>query len=535
MSLGSYSPPGGGSPRGAQRGTRGGQHHGKAPLAVVCAVLFLTFLDNTVVSVTLADIQSSLHAGVSDLQWIVDGFMLTFAVLMLTGGTLGDLLGRKKVMLSGVAVFSAGSVIALVAPDAGVLIAGRVVMGVGAAASEPGTLSMIRHLYPDRGARARAIGAWAAVSGAALSFGPIIGGAIIGVSSWREVFAFNLGFGVIAIALGALLLPENSDPESAHFDVPGLAAGAVTVAAATVSIIEGEAVGYTTWWIDLLFALALVSAVVFIVIERRTEHPVLPTRFFANRTFTTANVVAFTTNFAVFAVFFFTTLYLQLIASLSGYQIALQFLTMAAAMVLVAPATGWWVSRHGPRWPTTVGCLLAGGGLIAVDQVLSPNVTAVDLAWTLALVGLGFGMTLVTMTSSMLTVVAPERSGMAASTVNTSRELGGVIGVAVLGSIVNGQLTAHLAARLHQLGIPPNFESIVIEAVTHGRVGGSSVASAAHNHPHIVAHLIAAAENAFGAGLNIALLVAAALMLASVPLALALPRGTLRQAGDDTR
>lgn len=507
----------------------GGRRH----LAVVCAILFLTFLDNTIVSVTLADIQTGLHAGVSQLQWIVDGFMLTFAVLMLTGGTLGDLIGRKRVMLGGVALFCAGSVVAMLAPDANVVIAGRVVMGVGAAASEPGTLSMLRHLFPDRQARARALGAWAAVSGAALAFGPIIGGAIIGLSSWRYVFAFNLGFGVLVFALAAALLPENSDPEGRRFDLAGLATGGLALAAATVAVIEGEQAGYMTWWVDVLFAVAAVGLVAFLLIERRLEDPVLQLSFFSNGTFTVANVVAFTTNFAVFAVFFFTTLYLQLMASFSGYGIALQFLAMAVAMVVAAPITGWWVSRHGPRVPTVLGCAVAGGGLIAVDQVLSPSVTAPQLAWTLGLVGLGFGMTLVTMTSSALTVVPAERSGMAASTVNTSRELGGVFGVAVLGAIVNGQLTGHLSSQLRGLGLPTNFESLVINSVTHGNVGSGAVASVAKSHPQLVPKLINAAEGAFGSGLNIALLLAAALMLVTVPLALMLPHGTLRQPGDD--
>ncbi|MGH9043338.1 MAG: MFS transporter, partial [Acidimicrobiales bacterium] len=164
-------------------------------LATLCIVLFLTFLDNTIVSVGLANIQSGLHAGVTSLQWVVNGYALTFAALMLAAGSLGDLLGRKKIMLAGVSVFCAGSVIAAVAPDASWLIAGRVVMGVGAAASEPGTLSIIRHVYPDRGTRADALGVWAAVSGMALALGPVIGGALVGLNSWRDIFWFNLFIG----------------------------------------------------------------------------------------------------------------------------------------------------------------------------------------------------------------------------------------------------------------------------------------------------------------------------------------------------
>ena len=174
-------------------------------LATLCAVLFLTFLDNTVVSVGLADVQSSLHAGMTSLQWVVNGYALTFAAFMLAGGTLGDILGRKKVMLAGVAVFCAGSIVAALAPNVDVLIAGRVVMGLGAAASEPGTLSIIRHVYPDRRTRADALGVWAAVSGLALALGPVIGGVLVGLWSWRAIFWFNLVFGAVAFLMALAL------------------------------------------------------------------------------------------------------------------------------------------------------------------------------------------------------------------------------------------------------------------------------------------------------------------------------------------
>ncbi|MGH9087192.1 MAG: MFS transporter, partial [Acidimicrobiales bacterium] len=501
------APAGGGTPAPVAPGDGG---RSSRRLAVICAVLFLTFLDNTIISATLASIQTTLSPGVAGLQWVIDGFMLTFAVLMLTGGTLGDLFGRKRIMLGGVALFCVGSSVALLAPDTNVLIAGRVVMGIGAAASEPGTLSMIRHVYPDRGPRARALGAWAAVSGAALAFGPIIGGAIVGLSTWREVFAFNVAFGLAVLVFGAKVLPENADPGGRRVDIWGLALGTCALAAATVAVIQGESAGYGTWWIDTLFGAAVVATGCFVVVERRVHDPVLKVEFFKDRTFTGANVVAFTTNFGVFAVFFFTILYLQLIAGFSGYRIALDFLAMAVGILVAAGCTGWWVSRWGPRWPTAAGCLLAGGGLIAVEQVLSPTVTAAELAWTLAVVGLGFGMTLVTMTAAVLSRVPAERSGMAASTVNTSREIGGLFSVAILGAIVNGQISSRLASRLHHLGIPSNFESLVIKAVLHGGVS-STATGAAKAHPHLVHEVIAAAEHAFGSGLDIALLIAAAL------------------------
>ncbi|HWN61293.1 MAG TPA: MFS transporter, partial [Streptosporangiaceae bacterium] len=178
-------------------------------LAALCTLLFLTFLDNTVVSVALGDVQASLHAGVTELQWVVGAYALTFASIMLACGMIGDELGRKKVMLTGAGVFCAGSVLCALAPDVQVLIAGRAVMGLGAAASEPGTLSMLRHLFPDERARGRAIGVWAATSGLALAAGPVVGGILVGVWSWRGIFWFNLAFGLAALVVAAVIVPES--------------------------------------------------------------------------------------------------------------------------------------------------------------------------------------------------------------------------------------------------------------------------------------------------------------------------------------
>ncbi len=491
-------------------------------LATVCAVLFLTFLDNTIVSVALADIQNGLHPGVTALQWIIDGYALVFAALMLTGGALGDQLGRKKVMLSGAAVFCVGSIVAATAPNTGALIAGRVVMGAGAAASEPGTLSMLRHIYPDARERARALGVWAAIAGLALALGPVIGGVIVGWSGWRGVFWFNLAFGVAAFWAALVTLEETSDPQGRRVDLPGLTLGALVLAAGTYAVIGGETSGYATWFIVALFAVAVAGGAGFVVVESRADKPVLDLAFFRVPTFTGANAVAFTTYFGVFAIFFFVALYLQLIVNDSAFTVALDFGPMAVAMIAASALTGRWVARVGPRVPMVIGCLLGGAGILATDGLLNPSVGFASLGWSLALAGVGFGIAIVPVTSSTLAVVPAERSGMAASTTNTSRELGAVFGVAVLGAIVNAQLTAHLTARLRALGIPAQFQALVLQAVTHGGVpkgaGGVSNPQAKGN-ASIVNQVIHAAEQAFYSGLDIALLVSGALLCASAVLA----------------
>lgn len=498
-------------------------------LATICGVLFLTFLDNTVVSVTLADVQSDLHAGVSELQWVVDGYALVFASFLLAGGALGDILGRKKVMLAGVATFCAGSVVGALAPTPSVLIAGRVIMGMGAAASEPGTLSMIRHLVPDRQVRAQALGAWAAVSGLALAMGPVIGGGLVALSGWRAVFWFNLLLGLVAFVGAAVTLPESADPQGRSIDLPGIVLGVLALGAVIYAVIEGENLGYRDRRIITLFVVSAVAAVAFVVVERHRRDPLLELSFFRIPAFTGANVIAFLTYFGVFSIFFFTALYLQVVGTSSPGGVALQFLPMTVVMVLASAFTGRWVARSGPRIPLVVGTALAGGGILLSDAVLNPTVSYAPMAGALLLVGLGFGIALVPVTSTVLSLAPPERSGMAASTSNTSRQLGAVVGVAVLGAVVNAQLTGSLKDRLHAIGIPAQFQSIVLQGVTHGAASSQGAAASKANPAltAIIDKVINAAYAAFGDGLDVALRLSGAMLLVGTLIALV----TLRRTG----
>lgn len=500
-------------------------------LTAVCGVLFLTFLDNTIVSVALADMQASLAAGVSSLQWIVDGYMLAFAGLMLTGGTLGDLFGRRKVLLAGVATFCAGSIVGALATGPSMLIAGRVVMGVGAAACEPETLSLIRQIYPDSHARAKALGVWTAVSGISLAVGPVAGGILVGFAGWRGIFWFNLAFGLVAFIVAAKTLRESADPAGRSLDIPGLIAGTAAVTAVTFAVIEGESVGYRTWWIALLFAVAAGACLAFVAVERRVKDPVLRLELFRIPAFSSATVVAFATSFGLFAVFFFTSLYLQVVAHFSGWKIALQFVAMAVAMAVAGRVAGTFTATRGPRIPMAVGCALSGGGMFAVDALLKPDVSVAPLAGALALVGFGLGLALVAVTAAALSLVPGERSGMAASTINTAREFGGVLAVAILGAVVNARLVGDLTQKLNDLGVPSIFQSVVVNAVTHGGLPADAAAAGAANpvagaHPGLVTQVLAAAEDAFGRGLHVALLVAAGVLLAGAFVSLAARRET---------
>jgi len=356
------------------------------------------------------------------------------------------------------------------------------------------------------------------VSGLALALGPVIGGILVGIADWRAIFWFNLAIGAVAFAMALAFVPETSDRGNRRIDVAGIALGAVTLATASFAVIQGEQSGYRTWWIIGLFALSAVAAVIFVTVEHRVRDPVLDLSLFHRPPFAGSNFVAFATYFGTFSIFFFTALYVQVVANASAYQTALDFIPMAAGLIIASALTGPWVARVGPRLPMTIGCVLAGTGILLTSVVLGPHVDFSTLGWVLPVAGIGFGITLVPVTSTPLTVVRPERSGMAASATNTSREMGAVFGVAVLGAIVNAKLTGQLASRLKEIGIPPSFQNLVLQAVTGGGLGGGGAANKAEHLKNaaiakIATKVVNAAYQAFGSGLHLALEISGSLLL----------------------
>jgi EmrB/QacA subfamily drug resistance transporter len=486
--------------------------------ATLLAILFLTFLDNTIASAVLTGVQAKLHAGVSQLQWVVGGYALAFASLMLICGSLGDNFGRKRVMLIGVGVFCAGSLVCAFAGTPAELIAGRVVMGVGAAGSEPSTLSMIRHIYPDKRLRARALGAWAAVSGLALALGPVIGGVLVGLWTWRAVFWFNFIFGIVVIITGGVALPESVNQLRRRIDWLGFLLAGVALGFATYATIAGETWGYYSSGVLTLYSIAGACFVGYFYVESVTTHPMLNVRWIRNRAFAGSAVIAFTSYFAIFSIFFFVALYLEVIGSVSAYTLARDFLPMLAGIVVAALFTGRWVGRVGSRLPMTVGCLLAGIGVLLTDVVISPTAGLSTLGWTMGLAGVGFGMIVVPVNSTALVSIPASSSGIAASTINTARELGAVTGVAILGSIVNGQLTVNLVRRLTEIGVPASFRQEIIEDVVTGTAGSKAAAESKGSSAgvrHIINEVVHAAYGAFTHGLNLALTVSGLLLLVS--------------------
>jgi EmrB/QacA subfamily drug resistance transporter len=511
-------------------------------LAAVCTLLFLTFLDNTIVSVALGDIQRETHAGVQSLQWIVNAYALVFASMMLAAGALGDRIGHRKVMLAGASVFAAGSVICALADTSGVLIGGRAVMGLGAAASEPATLAMLRHLYPGRRERARATGVWAGVSGLALALGPVIGGVIVGVANWHWIFWFNLAFGLAALVIGARLLPEAITESARRVDVLGAGLGAAALSMLVFGVIEGESAGFTSERVLALFVGAAVAGVAFVWWQRRAAEPLLDPAYVRTPAFAASNFVAFAAYFGTFAVFFFCALYLNVVVGDSGLRVAAEFVPMMVAMILGSVVTGRWMSRTGrvsTRGPIVAGCLLFAAGLTLIDRVLRPDQPFASLAGALTVAGIGIGIAVVPTTFAAVNAVPLDRAGMASSAVNTSREVGAVAGTAVLGAIVNASLISHLNSQLDKLGLS-TLKQVIIPQVLHGGAaltgsGGGSVAS--HATTPLARKLLDSVYSAFYSGLHVCLLVSAIIVgVAGVVAAVALRReGALQPVGEADR
>ncbi|TAM88414.1 MAG: MFS transporter [Jatrophihabitans sp.] len=496
-----------------------------AALTTVLAVLALTFLDTTIVSVALGNIQFDLGAGVIPLQWVVNGYSLVFASLMLVAGSLSDRFGRKWFMLGGIVVFCAGSVVCAAAPTIGWLIAGRAVMGVGAAASEPGTLSVIRHMYPDRATRARALGAWAAVSGLSLALGPVLGGLLVAAGSWRDVFWFNLALGAVLLVAAALYVPNSADPQTGRPDYLGFVSGAVLLGTVIYAVIAGEQYGYATPWIVLLFCIGAVALVLFAVVETRVRNPMLNFSYLKNSAVSSALFVAFAVYFGVFSIFFFTALYLDIVVGYSGWQMAGVFGPMAALIVAGSVGSGFWVGLIGPRGPMLAGCAISVVGIVLTRFVLTRTPDYSLLTIDLAVAGLGFGVAVVPLTAAVLGHVPAEHSGMAAGATNTARQLGSVVGVAALGALVNATLASDFGSDMARKGIAAPLRDAILNLLQTGGSGAAGI-DIAHPDPSIKP-LVDSATAAFRNGVHLSLWVSAALILVSALLLAAVPRRAL--------
>ena len=445
-------------------------------LLTMCFALAMAMLDNTVVNVALPSINEHLGAGVSGLQWIVDGYVLAFASLLLTGGILGDKVGRKRMFLAGLAIFTVASAACGLSQSTGQLIVARALQGVGGALLMPGTLSIITVTFPPR-ERAKAIGLWAGVSGLALALGPTLGGYLVEHVGWQSVFFINLPVGVVAFLVASATVRESRSDQARSFDVPGLALGTLGLLSITYGLIEANQRGWGDGWIVGSLALGVALLIGFLLWERSYPHAMMPLSYFRIPAFSAGNIVAFSVSLGMFATFFFLSLYLQGIHGFTPFQAGYKFLPMTVMIIVTAPLAGRYASRHGSRAPMTYGLTMAGGGLLLLGLTLQVDSSYRYMLPIFMVMGHGMGATMAPMTAAVMNAVGPQRAGLGSAMTNTSREVGGVLGIAVLGTILTTKLKAAFAPAIASLGLTAQQATAVATAAGRGNLGPGSLAT----------------------------------------------------------
>src|SRR3954471_25067922 len=406
-------------------------------LGAVSVGLFMIMLDNTVVNVALPSIRSSLDMGIEGLEWVVAGYALTFAAFLLMGGSLPDFVGRRRIFMAGLAVFTGASLACGLASSGSFLIGARIVQGLGGALMNPATLSIITATFAPR-ERGRAIGIWAGVSALALAIGPLVGGLLTEHVNWNWIFFINVPIGVLGLFTAPIMIAESRDQSAEQrLDVPGLAASAVGLFSLTFAFIEANKYGWTSWQILGAFALAAVSLVTFVLLERHQRAPMLDLSLFRNRTFGGANAAMLFVGLAMFGTFFYVSLYMQNVLHYSPVEAGASFLPMTILIILIAPRAGALTDRVGSRW-------LVGGGmtLLAVMLLYYSQLGVHESFWALLpgllLGGVGMGMTMTPVTAAAMSAVAVDKAGVGSAVLNSARQVGGSLGIAVMGAIVAG-------------------------------------------------------------------------------------------------
>ena len=486
-----------------------------AVLVVMCLAVFTVNVDTTIVNVTLPTLVAELGATTRDLQWIVDSYLLVFAALVLAGGSLSDRLGRRAVLIAGLAVFGAGNTLAAFVDTPEQLIAARAFTGIGAAAVFPTTLSILTQVFRERAARAKAIGLWGASTGLAVAFGPITGGALLEGFWWGSTFLVKLPVALLAIVLVLALVPESSDPAAPRLDVPGLVLSALGLAAVVHTIIEAPGHGWSSGRTLLGFATAAALFAAFVRHERRTGQPMLDLRLFADRRFTAAALAITVAFFALFGFIFLITQYFQFLRGYSPLETGVRILPVALCVAVGSVAGTLLVVRLGNKLVVTTGLLSLGIAYAWVSTV-SNATSYTEIAGQMVFLGLGMGLTSAPATESIMGAVRTDQAGIGSAVNDATREVGGTLGVAVIGSVF---------ASLYSSQVDRLPDSVPDEVVrTAGESVGAAFTVAASLPPGPAGLLRAAAEHGFFDGLAAGCLVASGVALAgAVAAALALP------------
>ncbi|HEY7262547.1 MAG TPA: DHA2 family efflux MFS transporter permease subunit [Trebonia sp.] len=446
-------------------------------LSLLALAQFVVILDATIVNIALPAIGRGLHMQASELSWVIDAYLLTFGGLLLLGGRAADLLGRRRVFLGGLLAFSAASLADALAPTGGALIAFRAIQGAGAAAMSPAALSILTTLFPQGPERARALGVWGAVAGSGSAAGVLLGGVLTQAFGWPAIFYINVPVGIVAAVLTPRLIPPLRPAEvtRARIDLPGAVLVTGGLAAVVYGLIQGSEAGWSSARTLVSLAVGAVLLALFVVVEHRTENPLVPLRIFALRTVSSANTVMLLTGAAIVSLFFFLSLYMQQVLGYTPLKAGLTQLPLAVVLIAAAGAAPALIAAIGRKVTLAAGLAVLAGGLAWFTQVPVAGTYAGSILGPSLLVGIGLGLAFVPINAIAVSGVADGDTGLASGVINTSQQAGGALGLAIASAVATAQI-AHL---LPQAATAPDRLAALTSGYQMGFLASAAFASAA--------------------------------------------------------
>jgi EmrB/QacA subfamily drug resistance transporter len=413
-------------------------------LTILCIGLFMLLLDGTIVNIAIPSIMEDFQTGFSQVEWVMNAYLLVFACSLITMGRLGDLYGRKRLFVIGTCVFTLASLACGLAPTIGALIGFRAVQGLGGAMMMPNTLSIIANVFSAR-ERGTAMGIWGGVTGVATAVGPTLGGVIVQVASWPYIFWINVPVGIAVVVLAARVIPESSDPTShQQIDWVGVLVLSTSLFCLTFALVEGQNYGWTSPMILGLFAAAALGLVAFVFVERRQREPLMQISLFRSRVFSVGNVCGASLTFGMMGVLFLLPIFLQSILGYSAIKTGLTLTPLAAVVIFAAPLSGWLSDRIGSRWLVSGGMLVLAGGFVLIRSAMSLTADWSSFVIPFMVSGIGIGMVMAPLTSVVMASAPLDKAGQASGVLSTMRQLGSVLGIAVMGAVLQNRAVIYL-------------------------------------------------------------------------------------------
>jgi EmrB/QacA subfamily drug resistance transporter len=482
-------------------------------LAVISFSLFMILLDVTIVNIALPHIMTSFKVGLSSVEWVFNVYVLVFAALLLTLGKLGDLFGRRLLFVIGLGIFTSASLGCSLSPTFSVLLIFRGIQACGAAAMMPANLSLLNVEF-SKSQRGLALGIWGAVAGAANALGPIIGGSLVDAASWRYIFVINVPIGIFAFIAALMVVKESTDPETnRHIDIPGVLIVSLTLFCLTFALVEGQKYGWTSTTILALFAAALIGFVAFVIIELKTLYPLAELRLFRDRTFSAGNFIGMVQSFGLIGVIFLLVLFLQIVLGFNALKAGLTLLPLPLAIIFVAPFAGRFTDKVGGRWILFAGTLITASGIYLMSD-LSGVTDWTTLVLPLAICGVGMGLVMAPTTTVVMASTPVEKSGMGAGILSTTRQIGSVLGLSVLGAVLQNQLVTNVSQALANMPmLTQAVREQIVNGLQTGGIGSGGITIPAIVPDAVKVQLITVFTDQFSQSLNVTMKVAIVVVL----------------------